>query len=81
MDHARLRHLLGSRRHRTPGAVVYLERIAKKLRRWKVLNDKAYAYIVAACDGQQSPMEVVYHHADAVKAFSGHGWQSSFWRP
>jgi hypothetical protein len=68
VDHARLRHLLGTRRQRTPRAVVYLEKIAKKLRRWEVLNDKAYAYIVAACEGQQSPMEVVYHDADAVKA-------------
>jgi hypothetical protein len=57
-----------SERTPTPRAVVYLERIAKKMRRWEVLNDKTYAYIVAACEGQHSPMEVVYHHADAVKA-------------
>jgi hypothetical protein len=68
VDQARLRHLLGPKRQRTPRAVVYLENFAKKLRRWEVLNDTAYAYIVAACEGQQSPMEVVYHHADTVKA-------------
>jgi acetylglutamate synthase len=51
VDHTRLRHLLGPRRQRTLRAVVYLERIAKKLRRWEVLND-TYAYIVATCEGQ-----------------------------
>jgi hypothetical protein len=68
VDHERLRHLLGPRGRRTPRAVVYLERIAKKLCRWELLNNKAYVYVVAACEGQQSPMEVVYHQAEAVKA-------------
>jgi hypothetical protein len=68
VGHTRLRHLLGPRRQRTPRAVVYLEKFAKKLRHWELLNDKAYTYIVAACEGQQSPIEVVYHLADAVKA-------------
>jgi hypothetical protein len=67
VDHDKLRHLLGPRGRRTPRAVVYLKRIAKKLHRWDFLNDKAYAYVVAACEGQQSPMEVVYQQAEAVK--------------
>jgi hypothetical protein len=68
VDHVKLRRLLGPQGQRTPRAVRYLEGISKKLRHWEQLNDKAYAYIVAACEAQQSPMEVVYHHADAVEA-------------
>jgi hypothetical protein len=68
VDHTRLRHLLGPRGQRTPRAIAYLKKVARKLRHWELLNDKAYAHIVAACEAQQSPMEVVYGHADAVKA-------------
>jgi hypothetical protein len=68
VDHRKLRQLLGPQGQRTSKAVSYLEGISKKLKHWEQLNDKAYAYIVAACEAQQSPMEVVYHHADAVQA-------------
>jgi hypothetical protein len=68
VDHGKLRRLLGPQGQRTSKAVRYLDGISKKLKHWEQLNDKAYAYIVAACEAQQSPMEVVYHHADAVEA-------------
>jgi hypothetical protein len=66
--HEKLRRLLGPQGQRTSKAVSYLEGISKKLKQWELLNDRAYVYIVAACEAQQSPMEVVYHHADAVQA-------------
>jgi hypothetical protein len=68
VDHGKLRRLLGPQGQRTSKAVRYLEGISKKLKHSEQLNDKAYAYIVAACEAQQSLMEVVYHHADAVQA-------------
>jgi hypothetical protein len=42
--------------------------VNKRRQIWDRHNDRAYAYLVVACDSQQSPMEVVYAHAAAVAA-------------
>jgi hypothetical protein len=49
-------------------ARAYILSVKKRQRAWDRYNDRAYAYLVVACDSQQSPMEVVYAHAAAVAA-------------
>jgi hypothetical protein len=49
-------------------AQAYQALVRKRQQAWDRHNDRAYAYLVGACDSQQSPMEVVYAHAAAVAA-------------
>jgi hypothetical protein len=51
-----------------PAVALFLNKLIKKEIDEKSCRCVSYAYIVAACEAQQSPIEVVYHHADAVQA-------------
>jgi hypothetical protein len=72
-DEAKLRGFLGAdpkaaSSPQVARARAYILSIKKRQRVWDRHNDRAYAYLVVACDAQQSPMEVVYAHAAAVAA-------------
>jgi hypothetical protein len=72
-DEAKLRGFLGAvpevaSSHQVAKAKAHLALVRKRQRAWDRHNDRAYAYLVAACDSQQSPMEVVYARAAAVAA-------------
>jgi hypothetical protein len=72
-DAAKLQGILGAEPEQASSrqvakAQAYLALIRKKKRVWYRHNDRAYAYLLGACDSQQSPMEVVYAHAAAVAA-------------
>jgi sRNA-binding protein len=72
-DAAKLRGFLGAdpaaaSRPQLAKAKAHLVAVRKRQRVWDHHNDRAYADLVVACDSQQSPMEVVYAHAEAVAA-------------
>jgi hypothetical protein len=72
-DEAKLRGFLGAdpevaSSHQIAKAKAHLALVRKRQRVWDRHNDRAYAYLVVACDSQQSAMEVVYAHAAAVAA-------------
>jgi hypothetical protein len=72
-DEAKLQGILGADPEQASSqqvakAQAYLAPVRKRKRVWDRHNDIAYAYLVGACDSQQSPMEVVYAHAAAVAA-------------
>jgi hypothetical protein len=72
-DEAKLRGIVGADPERASSqqvakAQAYLALVRKRKRVWDHHYDRAYDYLVGACDSQQSPMEVVYAHAAAVAA-------------
>jgi hypothetical protein len=72
-DEAKLQGILGAdpaaaSSHQVTKAKAHLASVMKRQRVWDRHNGRAYAYLVVACDSQQSPMEVVYAHAAAVVA-------------
>ena len=69
----RLRPLLGPGHTPTPQSRAYLRLVERLHKKWFRKNDKAYAFIVMACEAQQSPMEVVYKHASEAAVQGGEG--------
>ena len=55
----RLRPLLGRRGAETRASKAYLKRVRKAAKEWRKADKRAYAYLVKACEPNESAMEIV----------------------